>query len=126
MKRAIAALIIAVSALAIGAGELFYISAKTDSYIEMLDKADEQVEMNEMAEAHETVKRLDNRYLNDAKIYDMLMFHSEVNEISSSLAALKRYARTGDVSEFLATSAKIKRALFFMKRARIPRIENIL
>ena len=126
MKRTIVALIIAALALTVGAGESIYLSANTDSYIEMLDKADSLVEKNEMAEAAETVKRLDNRFLNDSRIYDMLMFHSDVDDISASLASLQRYAYAGDISEFLAASARIKRILVFMKKMRVPRLENIL
>ena len=126
MKRVWAALLMTALALLAAAAEYLYIGAGTQVYIDMLNEADALMEQNETAAACELAERADTRFCNQSRIYDIFMFHSDVNEISASLASLRRYAQTGDASEFLAASAKIKRLMMSMTNALTPRAENIM
>ena len=77
------------------------------------------------ARAREIAERADCRFSNQAGIYDIFMFHSDVTDIGNSLASLRRYAQTGDASEFLAASARIKRTFISLSKALSPKLENI-
>lgn len=125
MKRGWAALILFLIAAAIGVTEYVYVDTSTRMCIDMLNEADRHMEKNEMYEAQEIAGRIDNRFCSQAAVYDVFLFHSEVADISGRLAALRRYAQIGDVSEFLAASAGIKRSLTSIHNSRIPMWENV-
>ena len=126
MKRGWLALALLLTAIAAGAGEYLWIGTNTRVCVDMLNEADAMMERNEIYEATELSERLDNRFAREADIYDVFLFHSEVMDISRELAALRRYAQTGETGEFLATSARIKRALLSLADSRVPRMENVL
>ena len=126
MKRGWAALVMILAVIALGMIESFYINTNTRTCLSMLDEADALMEQSEVREAHSVAARLDNRYESQAPVYDIFLFHNEVTDIRSGLAALRRYAQTGDISEFLATSARIRRALEYMRLSLLPKPENIL
>ena len=125
MKRGWAAVALLAAALVICGLEYAYIGLNTPVYLDMLNSADEYMEKNDVYAAMETAERLDNRFINDSKIYDLFLFHGDVLDIQASLAALRRFAQTGEASEFLATSARVKRILMSLHNTRLPRMENI-
>ena len=112
-------------AILIAVSEYLYISTSSTVYVEMLNEADALMEQNEAARAREIAERADCRFSNQAGIYDIFMFHSDVTDIGNSLASLRRYAQTGDASEFLAASARIKRTFISLSKALSPKLENI-
>lgn len=113
------------AAIAAGGFETVYVTTAAESYVQMLNEADEHMEKNEVFEAQSTAQRLDHRFENQAKVYSVLSFDSNVTEIGKDLAALRRYAQTGTTSEFLALSAQVKRKIIARSNLRIPRLENI-
>jgi len=126
MKRFWIALAMLAIVIIAGVAEYLYINANVGILVDLLNEADESIEQQDMYAAQDIAERLDTRFSNNARIFDIFMFHSEVTEIGKGLAALRRYSQTGEVSEFLATSARIKRELISMKNSRVPRLENIL
>lgn len=126
MKRGWLALLLAAIVIATGAAEYILLNAGVKVCVDMLNEADALMEVNEIAQARELTSRLDNRFNSQAKVYDVFMFHSEVLEISRDLAALRRYAQTGETAEFMATSARVKRTLLSLVNSREPRLENVL
>lgn len=126
MKRGWAAVALILIAVALSAAEYLYMDASARTCIEMLNEADEHIMQNEIAEAVSLTERLDHRFESIKGVYDIFLYHGEVLEISASLAALNRYARTGDTADFLASSARIRRVLNSIRHTRIPLWENIL
>ena len=126
MKRGWLALALIIAAVAICTAEYIYIGTGTQICVDMLTEADELMAHSEAAQAQELTRRLDNRFSSQKGMYDIFLFHSEVVDVSAGLAALREYARTGDVSEFLAASARVKRTLISMRDSLLPRAENVL
>lgn len=126
MKRGwIAILMIALSLLTAGI-EYLYVTGNAGVYLDMLNEADGDMEQNQVPEAQSVVERLDYRYQKQSKIFDIFMYHSDVNSVGSDLAMLRRYAQVGDTAEFLATSARAKRQILSFSNAKLPTLENIL
>lgn len=106
--------------------ENIYVTMNSAVYLNMLNEADADMEQNMVEEALSIVERLDYRFDKQSKVFESLMYHSEIGAVSSDLAMLRRYAQTGDTGEFLATSAKAKREIVTISNDRLPRIENLL
>lgn len=126
MKRGWAAIALILIAVGMSAAESLYLDSSIRICVEMLSEADAHMEKNEIYEAQSLAQRVDTRFGNQAGVYDVLMYHSEVMEVSKGLAELRRYAQTGSAAEFLATSARIKRALLSMRSTRLPSLGNVL
>lgn len=126
MKRGWIALIMILIAAGISTAETLYTGVGTGTCVAMLIEADEHMERNEIAEARSLAERLDTRFGKLAETYDLFLYRSELLEVSAGLASLKRYAQTGDTSEFLAASARIRRILLSIHDSRLPTWENIL
>lgn len=126
MKRGWAALVLILIAVGVSLGEWQYLDSSIHACVQLLDEADEMMEKDNYEEAQSIAQRIDRRFSSQASIYDILMYHSEVLEVSKGLAELNRYARTGNTSEFLAASARIRRSLLSMHKTRIPNIGNVL
>ena len=125
MKRVIVAAVLILIAVALSAAEALYTGSGTRVCIEMLDEADRHMEQNEVAEAQSMAARLDNRFGSQSGVYDVFLFHSEVLNVGTEIAALRRYAQAGETAEFLASSARIKRTLLSIHNTRVPSWENI-
>lgn len=126
MKRAWIAIGLIVLSLILGGAEYLYAATAAKVYTEMLNEADEHMERNEAYEVQSITERLDHRFGEDAGLFDMLSFHSEINAISYDLASLRRYAQTGNTADYLALSAQVKRKILTLADIRSPRLENIL
>ena len=126
MKRGWIALVMILVSLALSTAELLYLNSGIHTCVEMLNEADAHMEKNEMREAQSLAERVDHRYSTQAGMLDILMYHSEVQEISKDLAELRRYAQTGSTAEFLAASARIKRALLSMHNSHLLKLGNVL
>lgn len=126
MKRGWAALVMILLAVAAAAGEALFLDTVTHTCVAMLNEADAHMEQNEIQEAQSLAERADHRFAAEQGALDIFLYHSEIAEVSKGLAELRRYAQTGSTAEFLAASARIKRALLFLHSSRIPRIGNVL
>lgn len=125
MKRGWIALIMIAVSLLLGGIEYIYVTANADAYIKMLDDADEKMAHSEIYEAESAAQRLDNRFQKQSAVFNIFMYHSEIGHISCDLAMLRRYARTGETAEFLATSACARREILAIRSAKLLRWENI-
>ncbi len=125
MKRGWIALAMIALSLILGGIEYGYVTMNVDAYVQMLDDADDKMAHNLVYEAQSAAGRLDNRFRKQSGIFNIFMYHSEVGHISSDLAMLRRYAQTGSVEEFLATSACAKREILTIRDAKLLKWENI-
>ena len=91
----------------------------------MLDDADEKMADNRMDEALSVAERLDHRFQNQSAWLSIFMYHSEVNDVAYELAKMRRYAQTGDVEDFLATSAVAKREILDIRDSKTLKWENV-
>lgn len=118
MKRGWIAVIMIALSLLLGGTEYLYVTSNADAYVKMLDDADEKMAHNLVYEAESAAERLDNRFRKQSAMFNIFMFHSEIGHISSDLAMLRRYAQTGSVEDFLATSACAKREILGIRDAK--------
>ena len=125
MKRGWIALIMIALSLVLGGIEYIYVTSNADAYVQMLDDADEKMAHNQVYEAESVATRLDNRFRKQSGMFNIFMFHSDVGHISSDLAMLRQYARTGAVEDFLATSACARRKIQAIKDSKQLRWENV-
>ena len=125
MKRGWIALIMIALSPIFGGIEYCYVTSNADAYVQMLDDADEKIAHNQVYEAESVAQRLDNRFRKQSGMFNIFMFHSEIGHISSDLAMLRRYAQTGSVEDFLATSACAKRKILEIKEAKMLKWENV-
>ena len=126
MKRGWAALILILVCVGLSVAEWQYLDGSIHACVQMLEEAEAHMERNEFAEAESLAQRIDRRFASNEGILDILMYHSEVLEVSKGLAELCRYAQAGSTAEFLAVSGRIRRSLLSMHSTRIPRIGNVL
>lgn len=125
MKRGWIAIIMIALSLILGGAEYIYVTANADAYIRMLDDADEKMAHNEVYAAEEAARKVDNRFRKQSGVFNIFMFHSDIGHISSDLAMLRRYAQTGDVEDFLATSACAKQKIQSIRESKMMKWENI-
>ena len=125
MKRGWIALTMFILSLLLGGFEYLYVNSTTEMYLKMLDDADEKMVKNQTADAGSVAERLDHRFQNDAALLSVFMYHSEVNDVGYHLAKMRRYAQTGDVEEFLASSAVAKREILDIKDSKTLKWENV-
>ena len=126
MKRAWIALGLILISLLIGGIDYLYTATAVNIYTDMLNEADAHMEQNEAYEAQSVTERLDHRYNEDKRILHIFSFHSEINAVGNDLAALRRYAQTGNTADYLATSAQTKRRILALYELRTPKLGNIL
>ena len=125
MKRRWIALTMFILCLLLGGIEYLYVNNTTQLYTKMLDDADEKMASNRMDEALSVTERLDYRLQDQSAWLSVFMYHSEVNNVAYDLAKMRRYAQTGDVEDFLATSAKAKREIQDIRDSKTLKWENV-
>ena len=125
MKRGWIALAMIALSLVLGGIEYIYVTSNADAYVKMLDDADEKIAHNLVYEAESAAERLDNRFRKQSGIFNIFMYHSEMEHISCDLAMLRRYAQTGATADFLATSACAKREILAIRDRKALKWENI-
>lgn len=126
MKRAWIALGLIALSLIIGGVDYLYTATASKIYTDMLTQADAHMEKNEAYEAQSVTERLDHRFGEDRQVLHIFSFHSEINAIGSDLAAMRRYAQTGNTADYLAASAQARRKITALSEMRTPRLGNIL
>ena len=126
MKRAWIAIGLIAASLVLGGVEYLYTANAAQIYTDLLNQADAHMEHNEAYEAQSVTERLDHRFSKDAGVLHIFNFHSDVNAVANDLAALRRYAMTGSIPEYLAVSAQAKRRILTLFDIRAPRLGNIL
>ena len=90
MKRGWIALAMIALSLVLGGIEYIYVTSNADAYVKMLDDADEKIAHNLVYEAESAAERLDNRFRKQSGIFNIFMYHSEMEHISCDLAMLRR------------------------------------
>ncbi|MBQ9680532.1 MAG: DUF4363 family protein [Ruminococcus sp.] len=125
MKRGWIALAMIALSLLLGGIEAIYVTSNADVYVQMLDDADEKMANNQVYEAESVAGRLDTRFSKQSAVFNVFMYHSEMETISSNLAMLRRYAQTGSTEDFLATSAYVKRQIMAVRSRMLLSWENI-
>lgn len=126
MKRGWIALGMIAISLILGGIEYYYVTSNADVYIQMLDDADEKMAHNEMYEAESAAQKLYNRFSSQSGVFNIFMYHSELGDIASDLAMMRRYAQTGATEEFLATSACAKSEIRSIRNLKLLKWDNIL
>lgn len=126
MKRGIIALILLILAGLAAGYQYVYVTTNTETMVDMLDQADLSVAENDLQGAKEIADRLDHRYTELEKTLHIFIHHKDTDAVSQQLAALRRYAETGNTADFLATSAIAKRALLSMYNTEAPCLQNVM
>ena len=125
MKRLLLAPILLALSLLICGAESLYVNTSADSCLALLDEADESIVSKTDADALSVAQRLENRFRNQSGMFNVFMYHSEISHIASDIAMMRQYARTGNISDFLATSACARRELEAVKHAKALSWDNI-
>ena len=125
MKRGWIALLMIGLVLLLSSAESLYLNTNTDLCLNMLTEADERMATNDIAGAASIAERLDHRFSDQAGIYDLFLYHSEVLSISKALGAMHRYAQAGETAEFLAASMAVRREFLSIRNTRTPALGNV-
>ena len=126
MKRGWIAIGLIAAAMILGGMEYLYLHSAADKYLSMLDEADAHMEQNEAFEAQSVTERLEHRFGGDKRVLHIFAFHSDINALSDDLAAMRRYARTGNTADYLAQSAQLRSRIQALRDLRSPKPENVL
>lgn len=126
MKRGIIAVILLILAALTAGYQYVYVTTNTEMLAQMLTDADQNIEENNLLKAQEISSRLDHRYEELKKTLNIFIHHKDTEAISHNLAALRRYAETGNTADFLATSAIAKRALLSLYNTEKPCFQNVM
>ena len=68
----------------------------------------------------------ESKWQKNLSIFDILLIHDYVDEISVNLSAMRSYVATQSNDNYLAESAGIKKQLTSVKDSELVKIENIL
>ena len=117
MKRGWIALGMIALSLILGGIEYFYVTSNVNAYVKIMH--------NQVYEAESVAQKLDHRFSKQSGVFNIFMYHSEIGHIASDLAMLRRYAQTGSVEDFLATSACAKRKILTIKDSKSLKWGNI-
>ena len=126
MKRGWIALGLIAAVIALSGLEYLFTANAAHIYTEILNEADACMESGDSQGALSLTERLDHRFGEDKNVLHIFSFHSDINTIGGDLAALRRYAQSGSIPEYLAVSAQTKRRIFALLELRTPRLGNIL
>lgn len=126
MKRIYIAVAFLIVAITTGMFELFYVTNKIDELNEQILTADNFVQSKNYDFAKEVLASAEEKWQKNLSIFDILLIHDYVDEISVNLSAMRSYVATKSGDEYLAESAGIKKQLASIKDSELVGIENIL
>lgn len=126
MKRIYIAVAFLIVAITTGMFELFYVTNKIDELNEQILTADNFVQSENYDFAKEVLASAEEKWQKNLSIFDILLIHDYVDEISVNLSAMRSYVATNSGDEYLAESAGIKKQLASIKDSELVGIENIL
>jgi hypothetical protein len=126
MKRIYIAIAFLILALTTGIFEMFYVTNKIDELNEEIISADNLVKSENYDGAKSVLASAETEWQKNLSIFDILLIHDYVDEISVNLSAMRSYVATQSNDNYLAESAGIKKQLTSIKDSELVQIENIL
>lgn len=126
MKRIYIAIAFLIIALTTGIFEMFYVTNKIDELNEEIISADNLVESKNYDGAKSVLASAETEWQKNLSIFDILLIHDYVDEISVNLSAMRSYVATQSNDNYFAESAGIKKQLTSIKDSELVKIENIL
>lgn len=126
MKRIYIAIAFLIIALTTGIFEMFYVTNKIDELNEEIISADNLVKSENYDGAKSVLASAETEWQKNLSIFDILLIHDYVDEISVNLSAMRSYVATQSNDNYFAESAGIKKQLTSIKDSELVQIENIL
>lgn len=126
MKRIYISLAFFILSIATGIFEMFYVTNRIDELNEEIVSADSLVKSENYDGAKDVLAAAESKWQKNLIIFDILLIHDYVDEISVNLSAMRSYVATQSNDNYLAESAGIKKQLTSVKDSELVKIENIL
>ncbi len=126
MKRIYIALAFLIIAVTVGIFEMFYVTNKIDELNEEIISADNLVKSENYEGAKDVLASAESKWQKNLSIFDILLIHDYVDEISVNLSSMRSYVATQSNENYLAESEGIKKQLTSIKDSELVQIENIL
>lgn len=126
MKRIYISLAFFILAIATGIFEMFYVTNRIDELNEEIVSADSLVKSENYDGAKDVLAAAESKWQKNLSIFDILLIHDYVDEISVNLSAMRSYVATQSNDNYFAESAGIKKQLTSIKDSELVKIENIL
>ncbi|WP_405352580.1 DUF4363 family protein [Ruminococcus sp.] len=126
MKRIYIALAFLIIAVTVGIFETFYVTNKIDELNEEIISADNLVKNENYEGAKDVLASAESKWQKNLSIFDILLIHDYVDEISVNLSSMRSYVATQSNENYLAESEGIKKQLTSIKDSELVQIENIL
>ena len=126
MKRIYISLILLIVSTLIGAFEIGFINAKSDSFISKIEATDKLMHKNNFEDAVKHCKETEKQWEDIAEIIDMVLIHDYVDEIGDSISKMRSYAENRSVDMYFAESTATKKGLALIKENEYPNLNNIL
>ncbi len=126
MKRIYIAVVLVLLTLCIGALETGYVTAKTDMFIDKIERADKLMKRNEFSEAIKLCQNTEKEWYDNAKAIDMLLIHDYVDDIGLSISKMTSFAESKNTDMYFSESSDAKKQLASIKESEYPLIENLL
>ena len=111
MKRIYIAIAFLIIALTKGIFEMFYVTNKIDELNEEIISADTLVKSENYDGAKSVLASAETEWQKNLSIFDILLIHDYVDEISVNLSAMRSYVATQSNDNYLAESAGIKKQI---------------
>lgn len=126
MKRIIISVMIFSLCLSGAVFELFSVSRSVNGYLEEIGTIDRLVYQNELSEAEQRCRELEDRWSETSRKIDAVLIHDYVDQIGISVAQMKAYIENGSKGMYFSSSEAAKKALESIKDSEYPVAENIL
>lgn len=126
MKRIYIAFAFLIIAVTVGIFEMFYVTNKIDELNEEIISADNLVKSENYEGAKDVLASAESKWQKNLSIFDILLIHDYVDEISVNLSSMRSYVATQNNENYLAESEGIKKQLTSIKDSELVQIENIL
>ena len=104
MKRIYIAIAFLIIALTTGIFEMFYVTNKIDELNEEIISADNLVKSENYDGAKSVLASAETEWQKNLSIFDILLIHDYVDEISVNLSAMRSYVATQSNDNYLAES----------------------
>ena len=95
--------------IATGIFEMFYVTNRIDELNEEIVSADNLVKSENYDGAKDVLAAAESKWQKNLSIFDILLIHDYVDEISVNLSAMRSYVATQSNDNYLAESAGIKK-----------------
>ena len=123
-------IVIACAVLSACLGFCIYSSAavteQIDRAIEELDKAQGFAMQEDFEQAQNTVSRAMQLWIENEKLFGIMLRHSETDDVLCRFSALRQYAQLEDRDDFSAYCAELTQMLSHLRSMQKCSIENVL